>query len=225
MGHQPEKYFIGKSFNDDWYEKEFILVLSIISDATLIRRWVLVIVSLYTVALISWSKAHSEAISIGTAIKVLSPELCESLIKMKKQLNVLKSEFNDCFAIFPLLILSGLFLESSGLIQSINVDGVSLTNLARLVMYTANMLLTVFLVILAIKVQRAELQGNQLLIADMRSRLAPVVDAEVKAEFKRAFKEYQPLDAILFDLDRSLFLGFAGSLVSFTVMVLQFKSI
>ncbi|KAI1296814.1 hypothetical protein HDE_04792 [Halotydeus destructor] len=222
-GHHNEKYFVWKNLDIEWYQIVAILVVSIIADATIVRRWVLVIVSLYSVVLISWSKCHGELISAGTVISVINPELCDNLIKKKKQLQALKTEFNDCFAVFPLLILSTLFLESSGLFMRVRYDGMNLSNMVRLALYAINMTLTIFLVLLAINVQRNELIGNQQVIGDWRLRLACVTDSDVKTDFKETFNYYKPLDAILFDLDRTLFLGFAGSLITFTVMTLQFK--
>ncbi|KAI1294172.1 hypothetical protein HDE_06134 [Halotydeus destructor] len=200
--------------------QQAVLILLAYMNITLTRRWIITTANLYVIALISWSIAFSEDVEARKSVILLDETACLDLIKLKKRFDKLKKQFNDCFAIFLFLIFAAMFIESSSLIILLKFNGFSWMNIARICFYTINMTALVMLVVAIMRIEEKESSQYQSLIEDWRSRLVDV-RTDIKEDFSDTFSRRKPLDAIFFEIDKSLFLKFASSLATITVMIVQ----
>ncbi|KAI1278441.1 hypothetical protein HDE_14395 [Halotydeus destructor] len=208
-----------------WYDV-IAMLARVVDDTLRMKFWVSVVALVYVSILKAWSMANSRFMGMALMKSKLTRTECLSLISMRQRMCVLKMQFNDTMSIFPLLLLSSLFLESSGLIAQLQrLTLQSLPKLAwRTVSYMINLSVITGLVLVAIKVQEAEKDMNEKMLTDSHTKLAEVEDMRLAMKFERVFETQAPISAILFQLNEGLFLAFLGSLVSFTVMFLQMTS-
>ncbi|KAI1292477.1 hypothetical protein HDE_06928 [Halotydeus destructor] len=140
--------------------------------------------------------------------------------KAKQQLNGLKDNFQAAFGVLPLLNFCSLFFESAGLIVSMTHQNKLYD---RLWVYGVKVFLTFFLVFIVDKGQTKEKERSQLIVAKSWEQLDDK-DLTAGLRLRETFSHFTPLTAMFFQIDLSLILSFVGTLVSFTVMLLQLQS-
>ncbi|KAI1294171.1 hypothetical protein HDE_06135 [Halotydeus destructor] len=190
-------------------------------DIVLMRRSYFIAASIYAIALQAWYLSLKDNLMTKSILTSLDDPACQCLLSMKNRFDGLKKRFNDRFAIFLLLLFSAMFLESSGLLIVLRFEELT-TNVSRLALHALRLLQLVAVMTLIIKVQAQELKLYKQLIHNWRSRLVEV-SRDTREILQETFTPSEPLDAILFTIDKSLVLNFGASLMSFTVMVIQFK--
>ncbi|KAI1278474.1 hypothetical protein HDE_14398 [Halotydeus destructor] len=203
-----------------WYHTLYAFMFVTIEDCFHEKQSVTVLVSLYCSSLIIWSTANSRFMEFAINKPLVNAEDCLSMINNKQLLNDLKRQLDDLLSSIPLMILTALFLRSTGLIMRLQVH-VSLTDVYRISAYLSNALLTVAMIMIVVYIQRFEESLNNKLLLDWHIRLVGVKDDRIVMKFNQTFSSGVKMTAILFPLDESLFLGFVGSLLTFTVMFLH----
>ncbi|KAI1294166.1 hypothetical protein HDE_06133 [Halotydeus destructor] len=195
-------------------------VITAFTYAALTRRWILVTANIYFIALISWSTSLFETMEVMKRCHFLDRKVCSNLISMKKRYDSLKKQFNHTFAILLFLIFAALFIESSSLLILLKMKGFTVLNMIRVGLYAVNMVMLVSLVVFIIHVEAKESSGYESLLDDWRLRLVDV-DIAMKENLDDVFNKREPLSAIFFTIDKPLFLNFASSLATITVMIVQ----
>lgn len=147
-----------------------------------------------------------------------------------RHVDQLKRKFNDIFNVFPLLSFGFLFISMAGYIQLVvtlyRASTSFLVSLAYIVGFTKDLVL-----LFAVNCIVTRYTDHTSTICDsLTSRLydrVSTTDPNQSHMTSLLLHELQtriPYDAAgLFTLDRSMFLGFVGGVVSFTVMILQLQ--
>ncbi|KAI1295532.1 hypothetical protein HDE_05522 [Halotydeus destructor] len=203
----------------EWYRRalDFMLYLHI----PLKKQWYLVSVLIYIVNLIQWSMA--ETIFIAQLADRRNAHQISAIIKRRQLLNNVKRHFNDVFCPFPLIWLTSLFLQSSGLILNMQGRPDSI-EYYRLIVYGLEAIFMVVILGLVIFLENRNKEAMRKLLSELDLFNRPATDlAELQDWFKLkdCMNENVELHAMLFKLDRSLILGFIGSLITFSVMFVQ----
>ncbi|KAI1292518.1 hypothetical protein HDE_06930 [Halotydeus destructor] len=167
-----------------------------------------------------WSMADTQLAQHILMANVLSRDEAIYHTKAKQYLNRLKDEFEAMFGVLPLVNFSSIFVESAGFILSISHDRHLMFD--RFWFYGINVLSTFFVVIVVNNIQAREKKRNQLIVANSWEQLAEK-DLTAGLRLRETFCHYTPLTAIFFQIDLSLILPFVGTLVSFTVMLVQLQ--
>ncbi|KAI1289557.1 hypothetical protein HDE_08955 [Halotydeus destructor] len=186
------------------------------------KQWLGVMATLYCLVLHSWSLSCQRLSAAAMTVRQLDQAKCQTLIKQKQRLNNLKTEFNEHFSWLPFLFFTSLFTDAAGIIMHLRVEGIDYNNSMRLIAFTVNLIATVITLTVAIKANTTNERVDRKYLQEAWFQLDGVDDIKLLAAFKDAFSEKIPLSAILFNLDQSIALGFMSSLISFTIMFLQF---
>ncbi|KAI1290189.1 hypothetical protein HDE_08969 [Halotydeus destructor] len=186
------------------------------------KHWVITMSSLYCVVLASWSAASQHFMASAMMAGQLSEEQCITLMRKRQQFNNLKRRINQHFDWFPFLFFASLFIESAGVIMHVR-KSIDLSNTEKLVVLSINLVCTMVTLIVAIVVHERDSEADRMYLAGTWKHLALVKDFNVRLSFRKTFSEEIPFTAILFVMNQTVFLGFLSSLISFTVMLIQFN--
>ncbi|KAI1300226.1 hypothetical protein HDE_03580 [Halotydeus destructor] len=204
-----------------WYHEPFILASSF-SSSVYDCQWILIALSLYHVTFSCWSTANAELLKRAIEQGQLDDGQCLFLTQEKQTLNRMKIRFNQCFQHIPLLLMSSLFVQTTGMILSIMHRGMSSNNnLLMTIQYVFHSSLVLLTVSFVCAQRRQERDDIEDLFSGWWKKSIGIRNTELKESFKEVFKRNISLSAILFDFDEKLVLGYGASLISFTVMFLQ----
>ncbi|KAI1307702.1 hypothetical protein HDE_00631 [Halotydeus destructor] len=185
------------------------------------HHWVLISTSIYCLVLETWSMANNSLLLQAQSTQVDLDDLI-SLIEKKQNINDLKDRFNQAFQIFPCMFLGSMFLESTGLLLTIQKTGLH-EGWMKLSIYGINIALSCYLIIFTEHVQGNEKKTNQLIVRHCWPQLQHH-QPNLVAHFKDTFKHSVRLSAIFFELNYAVILAFIHGLISFTVMFYQLLS-
>ncbi|KAI1300265.1 hypothetical protein HDE_03446 [Halotydeus destructor] len=205
----------------EWHHTLIVVITYTIFNSMFLRQWITLVVTIYCITLISWSLANADLMTYGISLHKMNTDQCARLIRQKRNLLRLKKTFNRDFGIFPLLIFSALFLESSGLILLLREHGIDSDNLGRISSYLTNALLVILLLKVVTYVQEQEVEYNDNLLELWWIKTSSINDSRLISAFKDTFEISHPLTAILFVLHEPILLCFTSSLIGFTVMFIQ----
>ncbi|KAI1290188.1 hypothetical protein HDE_08968 [Halotydeus destructor] len=186
------------------------------------KHWVIIMSSLYCVVLASWSATNQHFMASAMLAGRLSDEQCITLMRKRQQFNNLKRRINQHFAWFPFLFFASLFIESAGVIMHVR-KRIDFSNTEKLVVLSNNLVFTMVTLIVAITVHERDSDADRIYLAGTWKHLALVKDSNVRRSFRKAFSEEIPFTAILFVMNQTVLLEFLSSLISFTVMLIQFN--
>ncbi|KAI1278417.1 hypothetical protein HDE_14396 [Halotydeus destructor] len=178
--------WIWKIDNITIYHRVCAFMMTITEDSFHEKQSVTVLVSLYCSLLILWSMANSAFMNFAIKKTIISREDCLSLISVKERLNGLKTQLDEMVAIVPLLILSALFCQSTGLIMKLQ-GRFTWNDVYRLTAYFVNLILTIAMLVTVIKVQREDEMLNSKLVSDWHLKLHTVKDDRVVLKFTQTF--------------------------------------
>ncbi|KAI1292483.1 hypothetical protein HDE_06929 [Halotydeus destructor] len=203
----------------EWYDW-VLFSPSVVYDFFIRREWILFTSSLYLIILKMWSMADTRLAEYVTKTRTISRKEAIYFIKAKQHLNGLKEEFQSKLGILPLLNFFSIFFESAGLIVSMTHKN---PEYHRIWFYCVKVFLTFFLVIAVDSEQRKEKKRIGMVVIKSWEQLGDK-DFKVGLRLRDTFSQFTPLTAIFFEIDVTLVLSFVGTLVSFTVMLLQLQS-
>ncbi|KAI1309138.1 hypothetical protein HDE_00187 [Halotydeus destructor] len=147
-----------------------------------------------------------------------------SILKRKQQLNDIKRRFNDVLSPFPLIWLTSVFLQSSGLIIYITDDKDDNENVYRLWIYAAELVCIAAVLGVVILLDNWNKESDRRSLVELDLLNQPARDSNGLQDWIRlreCVTEHVQFHAVIFNIDTSMILGFAGSLVTFTVMFVQ----
>ncbi|KAI1292486.1 hypothetical protein HDE_06926 [Halotydeus destructor] len=169
-----------------------------------------------------WSMADTEMSRHAVISKTLSHDEAIHLVKTKRYIHQLKKEFESAFAIFPFICSASIFSESTGIVMFMIHEAIDI-GLVRLSISGINVIMICAFLLVVDHIQSAEKERNQLIVDKSWDQLSGV-NFEVGHRVRAMFSQWTPLTAIFFQLDSTVILSLAGSLVSFTIMLLQLRS-
>ncbi|KAI1285696.1 hypothetical protein HDE_11621 [Halotydeus destructor] len=222
---QEAKSGIAWSYEDfRWYHLLLVILTRNVNQVLFSTQWIYMGLSSYCITLLCWSFANSQLNRAVIKLGNLNDGHCSKLVQMKQHMNHLKERFNEVFGIVPLVCLGSLFVESTGVILLISYEGFGDERNWLLVgLYTLNTVLCLINLVIVRKVQRQEQEEHGQVFKNWWHNSVEIKNGELKYTFKKVFGPTVPLSAILFKLDETIILGYAGSLITFTVMFIQLQ--
>ncbi|KAI1278419.1 hypothetical protein HDE_14393 [Halotydeus destructor] len=198
------------------------IAITVLNQCFFGKQTLILVGCIYSSVLYAWSMANTRLLKQVVTNEPLKIEQVVSSIRAKQTIQGLKDQFESLFSIFPLLILSRVFVESSGLIIAGSYLGFAKpSSWSRFTSFIADLLSALFVIRIAIDVQETETRWKSRALRDWDMQLSLVENPRLVKKFCQTFKVVTQLTAILFPLDKSIYLGFASSLVSFTIMFVQ----
>ncbi|KAI1293749.1 hypothetical protein HDE_06384 [Halotydeus destructor] len=144
-------------------------------------------------------------------------------LKQLNQLNDVKSQISGLFAILPLSWFCLLFAEATGLLVHLKSPEARTSFLVFA--YLRDVAFISSLLVLVVKLQRDILRKKMAYLHhDVHPTTTNIQLIAVYLKFEEAMTSNELFHAYLFQLDSTLMIRFFGSLISFTVMFLQFSS-
>ncbi|KAI1295859.1 hypothetical protein HDE_05267 [Halotydeus destructor] len=219
--YQAFSHFLGVE-SLPWYHKVFYLYLDIIHRPLFEQHWIQVSVILYSVYMLAIYFAETSL--IVEPHKMADKGYLRKTAAQKMTLMELNGRLNRHLSWLPLLWFAMIFLQSCGLILHLKQGVTDPNNVRRLIQFSCEMFFAFAGLALAIKVT----SGLRL---HTKANMAKLVFAEDDScgqhcshlKFMHTLNQNGDFDGVLFTLDRPLVLGFAGSLITFTVMFIQFN--
>ncbi|KAI1303027.1 hypothetical protein HDE_02480 [Halotydeus destructor] len=199
-----------------WYHAVYASVPQITLCCIFIPSSFMISAMLYLVILLSLTKLEENLILTTQTL-----ECYEKSIEQQLDLNCLKSQFNDSVNTFPLLWFSSLFMQSSGLILYLRDGTIGIFALWRIACFIVHLFITTVLLVNVILAQRRTKARQKRILDNLPVDKMDVQLFAHQTKFVRVISERIEYDAILFKLDESVILAFAGALVTFTVMFTQ----
>ncbi|KAI1295530.1 hypothetical protein HDE_05521 [Halotydeus destructor] len=184
------------------------------------KQWFLVSVMIYIVNLFQWSMA--ETVFNTELARKQDVKHISAIIKSKHRLNNVKRHFNEVLSPFPLIWLTSLFLQSSGLLLYLTEPDKN--DFYRLFVYAVEAIWVVAVLSLVILMENRSKESTRKMLEELDLFNRPVGDSNGLQDWIRlreCMTENVEFHAMLFNLDRSLILGFIGSLITFSVMFVQ----
>ncbi|KAI1278490.1 hypothetical protein HDE_14394 [Halotydeus destructor] len=216
-----DQMFIGHVATAHFYHGIYIAITEL-NQCFFGKQTLILVGCIYSSVLYAWSMANTRLMKQIVTNEPLKIEQVVSSIRAKQRIQDLKERFESLFSIFPLLILSRVFVESSGLIIAGSYLGFAKPSSWSLVAsYIADLLSALLVIKIATDVQGTETKWKSRVFRDWDIQLSLVENPRLVKKFCNTFKVATQLTAILFPLDKSVYLGFASSLVSFTIMFVQ----
>ncbi|KAI1292485.1 hypothetical protein HDE_06925 [Halotydeus destructor] len=204
------------------YYHWLIAVVGCSVECFLLDSWISITASIYLVILSMWSMADVNLSKHVLRATTLSRNEALYYCKCKKYSQQLKKQFESMFAIFPLLYFASIFTQSTGLIVSLSQDKYNI-GLVKLAFSSINVAVALFLVIVVNRIESEEKERNQLIVDRSWDQICDK-DFRVGLRLQEAFSQRTPLTAIFFELNLKVILSFAGSIISFTIMLLQLRT-
>ncbi|KAI1295864.1 hypothetical protein HDE_05268 [Halotydeus destructor] len=206
----------------EWYHNVFFVYLELVHRPLFEQLWIQVSVVLYSMYMLALYYAE---MSLTVDVhKMADSGYLRALAGQKLDLVRLNARLNGHLSWMPLLWYAMIFLQSCGLILHLEKGVTDVNNVRRLIQFACEIVFAFGGLALAIKV-------TSILRAHARANVAKVILAEADTcgqlcghmKLIYILKQHGHFDGLLFTLDRPLVLGFAGALVTFTIMFIQLK--
>ncbi|KAI1295865.1 hypothetical protein HDE_05269 [Halotydeus destructor] len=203
-----------------FYHRLIYYYLELIHIPLFEQQWIPVSGILYCIFVMAWY--YNELSFTVNESNMADSRSRIQLIERKTALNSFKERINAKLSWLPFLWFTLMFLQTSGMILHLKDGGVgSINNRRRLVLTIMEnaSVFVVLMIVIKLESRIAKLSNKnvlQVLASDIPS-------SSHRERLIRLLEGRTEFDGMLFRLNRSLVLGFVGSLITFTVMFLQLQ--